>query len=183
MPRGKVTSEMLKFVADTGDAEVKEQEKNSPAPAKFTLIQPEAEHEEDELVQSVHKEFSETMETTRPNFKFTLLLVTLFVAVNIGLIALLDDNKKSTPQANTEENNVPIVNLDKQAPATTNADPEKPVLATQSNAEKPALASTGVTLQKPLPAATAAASATTAKEKPAGKHQPAADLLSIISKY
>lgn len=186
MPRGKVTSEMLKFVADSGDADVKEQEK-TPA-AKFTLIEPEVEEDkdEDELVQAVHNEFAETLETNRPNFKFTLLLVTLFVAVNIGLITLLDDNKKTATQP-AENDSVPVVTLDKQPTATT---AEKPAFSKMDNSvEKPVLAPTAtapqtpaVTLQKPIPAAPAAAAAFAVKPKPAEK-QPAADLLNIIGKY
>src|SRR5437868_5781647 len=91
MPRGKIANEKLNFKSEN-DAEAKEDEKGSAA--KFTLIEPDAEEEDDDsLVQAVHNDFADTLESSRPNFKFTLLLVALFVAVNIGLIALLDNNK------------------------------------------------------------------------------------------
>ncbi len=144
MPRGRIASDMLNFKADTDVPAAKEEHKDGAA--KFTLIEPESQKKEDDdsLVRQVHDDFADVMESSKPNFKFTLLLVALFAAVNIGLITLLDNNNKSA--TSPEAANTARAVMDSVEPklgdteaVQKNTVAGKPVLAPQVTEEKPVL--------------------------------------------
>ncbi len=180
MPRGKVANQSLHFKADVSDDAVREEENKGSA--KFVLIEPEAEDkdedEEDNLVQSVHNDFTETLESSRPNFKFTLLLVTLFVAVNFSLITLLDNNRHTTPPTSPKDETVGIEAPKMEITDRKRPPVERPVLAAPAEevkmVEKPV--SEKAVSEKP-------ALEKQAVSKPAVSHPGAEqDLLSIINK-
>src|SRR5579883_439820 len=101
MPRGKVITEPSADQAKTVQNDSPEKDMNeSKNASKFKLVESETEAnaDADEEENDFPEKLSEKPEHTPMNFKFTLLLVAVFVAVNIGLIALLD---KDRPEENT----------------------------------------------------------------------------------
>ncbi len=203
MPRGKVITEPAAAKAKAGKSDVAADEVNENKNAsKFKLVEAESEagkETDEEDTGSFHESFTEKSEHAPMNFKFTLLLVAVFVAVNIGLIALLDKDRpedstpvskhenvavknegKSVKENTSNANNVPIKTVEtkpvlneKTQPQTQVMEPEKPVLAApvpeETVAEKPVAA-------KPI-------AAKPAPVKPQSAHPAATqDLLSIISK-
>ncbi len=149
MPRGKVSSVSFSSTASSSELSITEHDENNNV-SKFTLIKPAAKTtlETKPLNTPKLKNFafprkeaiqsSDTPEVVKAadsapnhslNFKFTLLLVSLFVAVNIGLAILLNDSKPQTQLAVTKP--VPPVVETKSAPRPVlelKAQPAKPLL-------------------------------------------------------
>lgn len=142
MPRGKVFNQSLASNA-LGDEAADNEGSNKYSSAKFTLIMPDSEvnAENEENTQLSMEIGSQKADSHSMNFKFTVLLVTLFVAVNIGLVALLDNDKPAEPVtaspiardenkvAKLPEENLPVVK-------DNNVQPQQADIAIGASAEK-----------------------------------------------
>lgn len=123
MPRGKISSQTLVSLPNVGE-DGDNNAGTKQGPAKFTLIMPDS--ESGELQEAVVDRLPEfPIAKTEPpsmNIKFTLLLVTLFVVVNAGLVAILDNDKT--------DNTAAIVPLPKSENAIVRLPAAKPYVKT-----------------------------------------------------
>lgn len=110
-------------------------------------------------------------EASSLNFKFTLLLVALFVVVNIGLVSLLDSDKNTADKPAKEENSTETASKPQE---------QKPVLLEKTDVSKPVLitpaaapVSNAVLVVTPAPASALAPSAAPMAAPAADKKEPA----------
>lgn len=144
MPRGKVFNQSLASSTVAGDVfDGEANTKQSSSAKKFTLIMPDAEEnqENEDSVRLAAEMAAQRAESQSANFKFTVLLVALFVAVNVGLVTLLDSDKpeevsspsvrndnKAVKSVVVKENNI-LPAVSEQTGASRSIAIEKPELA------------------------------------------------------
>jgi hypothetical protein len=172
MPRGKIANVSSSVKAEDINSNTNTNHSDTTA-SQFQLVSKESANNnaKEETVAKPASNSAYSSEASSLNFKFTLLLVALFVVVNIGLVSLLDSDKNAADKPAKEENSIETASKPQE---------QKPVLLEKTDVSKPVLITPAATpvsnvvlVAAPAPASALAPSAAPVATPAVDKKEPA----------